>query len=136
MSAFWGAFLLAAYGCLGGLVQVLNRWFGALFGDAAVAPWVQPFPLLGSFGWAQLVAVVLLAIVAIVMIRYLNRPKLADLLIETENELKKVTWPSAHETMAGTIAVAVTVVVLFLFLTGADTALVKLMDLLLKNRGG
>ena len=40
MSAFWGLFLLLAYGCLGGLVVTLRSWFGG-------EPYMEDLPLIG-----------------------------------------------------------------------------------------
>ena len=60
---------------------------------------------------------------AVVIHRVLNKPKCADMLIETEAELRKVTWPSMSETWAGALAVAVTVVLLLAFLTLSDHVL-------------
>lgn len=116
MAAFWALVGLVAYGCLGGLVHVVDRWVGA-------KPWLPQFPLLGKFGVGEVVALGVLAVAGFVIYRWLNRPKVADMLIDTEAELRKVTWPSAKETWAGTIAVAVTVVVLLAFLLTADTVL-------------
>ena len=136
MSAFWGLFLLAAYGCLGGLVRVLHRWIPAIAGERATDAWVQPFPLLGSFGLPQLIALLVLSVIGYWIFSVLNRPKYAELLIDTENELKKVTWPTGSETVTGTIAVALTVVVLLVFLTGADLMLGFVLDHTLSRRGG
>lgn len=119
MAAFWGLFLLAAYGLLGGMVTTLRGWLGH---DRSHA-WVDPFPLLGRLDPAMVIVLGLLAVVGLLIHRYLNRPKSADLLIDTENELRKVTWPSVGETWTGTLAVVVTVALLLLFLTFADIAL-------------
>lgn len=119
MAAFWGLFLLAAYGMLGGLVITLRGWLGS---DRAHA-WIDPFPLLGRLDLSMAIALALLAVTGIAIHRWLNRPKSADLLIDTENELRKVTWPSFSDTWTGTLAVVVTVAFLLVFLTFADIAL-------------
>lgn len=116
MAAFWGLFLLFAYGCLGGLVYTLRGWFRLSDKDA----WIKPFPLLGKLDLATAIGLAALTILGIGIYRFLNRPKIADLLIETETELRKVTWPSFSDTWAGTLAVVITVAFLLLFLTGAD----------------
>ena len=116
MAAFWALFGLMAYGCLGGLVYVLKGWIGA-------KPWLPMFPLLGEFGWAQVVALGVLCALGWIIHRWLNRPAVADMLIETEGELRKVTWPNSKETWSGTIAVAVTVLVLLAFLFSTDMVL-------------
>ena len=81
---------------------------------------VEQFPLFGTLKVSTIIALVVLAVCAFITHRVLNRPKAADLLIDTEAEMRKVTWPSPSETWAGTLAVMLTVAVLFVFLTVAD----------------
>jgi preprotein translocase SecE subunit len=116
MAAFWALFGLMAYGCLGGMVYVLDGWIGQ-------KPWLPMFPLLGKFGLSEVIALGVLAVFGVMIFRWLNKPKVADMLIDTEGELRKVTWPNAKETWAGTIAVAVTVLVLLAFLFSTDVVL-------------
>ena len=116
MAAFWSLLGLVAYGCIGGLRYVVDGWTGS-------KPWVPQFPLLHKFGIGEAVAVGVMVVAGIAIHTWLNRPRVADLLIDTEAELRKVTWPNAKETWTGTIAVAVTVVVLLLFLFTADFVL-------------
>ena len=62
-------------------------------------------------------------IVLAIMFAYsqFNRPKTADFLIETENELKnKVTWPSRKEEVSASVGVVVTVLILSVFIFGVD----------------
>lgn len=68
-------------------------------------------------------------IAAALGIRYaVNHPKLADLLIDTEGELKRVTWPSWSETRNGSVVVIVTVVAMLILLAGADLVLSRFFD--------
>jgi preprotein translocase SecE subunit len=53
----------------------------------------------------------------------INHPKAAELLIDTEAELKRVTWPSWPETLNGSLVVIITVVALLVILAGADFVL-------------
>lgn len=117
MSAFWAIFLLLAFGCLGGagLTTALRGWFPS-FGVA----WMDPQPLIGVIDPAKLAAIGVLVAAGITLHRILNRPKLADLLIETEGELAKVTWPTPGEAWTGTVAVIVTVIVLACYLFASD----------------
>ena len=121
MSAFWALFLLVGYGCLygGGLVTVLRGWFG----PAVTHPYIENLPLIGNLDLAKIIGLVTLAVLGLVIYLILNRPKSADMLIETENEMRKVTWPSGPETWTGTIAVITTVVVLLGYLFLADIVL-------------
>ncbi|HLQ39070.1 MAG TPA: preprotein translocase subunit SecE [Planctomycetota bacterium] len=117
MLAFWGLTLVVAYGCFhaSGLVNVLDGLLGT-----SNPTLVEQFPLLGTLKVSTVITLALLGVVAATLHRLLNRPKVADALIETEAELHKVTWPQWSETWTGTIAVAGLVLVLFVFLTGAD----------------
>lgn len=116
MTAFWALTLLAAYGCLGGLIIMLDRSLSTSLNKT----FVEHFPLFGTLKVSTLIALAVLGLVAFVVHRVLNRPKAADLLIDTEAEMRKVTWPSVPETWAGTLAVMLTVTVLLGFLTLAD----------------
>ena len=116
MASFWALTLLAAYGCLGGLPIMLDRSLSPSFNQT----FVEQFPLFGTLKVSTLIALSVLGLVAFVVHRILNRPRAADLLIDTEAEMRKVTWPSVPETWAGTLAVMLTVVILFVFLTVAD----------------
>ena len=52
--------------------------------------------------------------------RFLEQPRQADLLIETESELNKVTWPTMPEAVNSSLVVLGTVIFLMVFLAGAD----------------
>jgi preprotein translocase subunit SecE len=53
-----------------------------------------------------------------------------DLLIDTEAELKKVSWPGREELIRSTTAVLVSIVLLGLYLLGVDWAVGNLMRVL------
>jgi preprotein translocase SecE subunit len=61
---------------------------------------------------------------------FLKRPWLADLLIETEGEMKKVSWPARDEAMAATRVVSVTVVAFTAVLLVFDVVITQVMKLL------
>ena len=74
--------------------------------------------------WRYLVHTPLILLAALFAFRQFNRPKTADFLIETGNELKnKVTWPSRKEEVNATIVVVVAVLVLSVFIFGVDQIL-------------
>ena len=54
-----------------------------------------------------------------------NRKKSVNLLIDTEIEMKKVTWPTPREVLNATVVVIVVVIVLGLFLFGVDRLLIQ-----------
>jgi preprotein translocase SecE subunit len=128
MAAFWALLSLAAYGCFhgGGLSDLLENWLGA-----SNQVFVDPFPILKTLKTSTLLALGALAAIAFSIHSILNRPRVADALIETEAELMKVTWPTWGEAWQGTLAVTAMVVILFAFLTVADLGLIKVMLMLM-----
>ncbi len=128
MFAFWALFLLVAYGCFhsGGLADLLNFWMG----DSNPV-FVDPFPLLGTLNASTSIALGVLAVFGVAVYVFLNRPRVADTLIDTEHEMQKVTWPSWGETWQGTLAVVAMVAVLFVFLTVVDLGLLKVLSMLM-----
>jgi preprotein translocase SecE subunit len=128
MASFWGLFLLAGYGLLGGFIHVLNGWLA--YWDVNTTKWTT-IPILGDFGIGATIALGLQLLVGFLIYRFVNRPKVADMLIETENELRKVVWPSWADTWAGTMAVVVTVAVLLIYLAAADWLYIQLFSGLL-----
>ena len=124
MVAFWGLTLLVGYGCFhgGGLVTMLDGWLGQ-----SNQVYVDPFPLFGALKLSTLIAMAIVVAAGIAFHSVLNRPRHADLLIETEAEMHRVTWPTWPETWHGTVAVTAMVIVLFLFLTAVDMVLAEVM---------
>ncbi len=82
-----------------------------------------------SFNVFLCIALTLLS--AYLLFLFLNKPKVADLLIETEAELKKCTWPTLKETWDASVVVVITVVVIGLFLAGSDMVLSRIFNLIL-----
>lgn len=124
MVAFWGLLTLVAYGCFhgGGLVTVLDGWLG----DSNTT-YVKTFPLLGSLKTSTVIALGITVAAAFAFHSFVGQPRVAKTLVETEEEMHKVTWPTWPETWSGTLAVIGMVVVLFLFLTAVDLMLAKIM---------
>ena len=122
--AFVGLVMLVGYGCFhgGGLVTTLDGWLG----DGNTT-YVDPIPLLGSLKTSTVIALGVAGFSAFVIHRILNRPRVADSLIETEEEMHKVTWPTWPETWNGTMAVVGMVLVLFVFLTVVDVVLLEVL---------
>jgi len=68
------------------------------------------------------------ALIAVAAAWYLNTPKVADFLIATESEMKKVSWSSKAEVLGSTMVVIVTVVLLALFIYVTDTLVTFSLD--------
>jgi preprotein translocase SecE subunit len=131
MIAFWALTLLAAYGCFhsGGFITVLDN----AMPDGSNPTLAEPFPLFGTLKVSTLLAIALAGISALLIHRVLSRQRVAGALVDTEAEMKKVTWPSWGETWHGTIAVIAMVLVLFVFLTLVDYLLVSGAQYLMKK---
>lgn len=59
---------------------------------------------------------------------FLNRERSADFLIETEGEMRKVSWPARKEYVGSSVVVLIVVLVVSLFLTAVDHGLSWLMQ--------
>jgi preprotein translocase SecE subunit len=128
MFAFWALVLLVAYGCFhgGGLTDQLDRWMGE-----SNQTLIDPFPILKTLKTSTLIALGVLIVASLLIHRVLAKPRIADTLIDTEAELHKVTWPTWPEAWAGTLAVTVMVLILFVFLTVVDFAFGQVMLMLM-----
>lgn len=77
-----------------------------------------------SVDWAFLIAVVMAAALgALIYYFVVNHPKSAEFLIETEAELRKVSWPARHEYLNSSFVVILSVVVLSTWLVVCDTVI-------------
>ncbi len=70
-------------------------------------------------------------ILAFVMYWLVNRPKTAEFLIATENEMKKVSWSSRKEIIGSTKVVIVTTFLIAAILSAVDIFFRLLFDYLL-----
>ena len=90
---------------------------------------VSDLPVIGSI---SIYAVIALAVVALGMFLVhllLNRAGTVDLLIETEQELKKVSWPSRREVRNATMVVVLVTFTMATMLYGFDNLLQTLFRL-------
>jgi len=125
MAGFWLVELLLLFGCHflhGMLIQI---------GGMADAVGEIRIPVVGvDLSPAFLVSGALFLVGTIVVYRWQQKPKVADLLIETEGELRRVSWPTAQEVVNTSIVVVVAVIVIGVFLAGCDWALARIMKYL------
>jgi len=80
------------------------------------------------FDWAFVTSWLFVAVSLVVVHRILNRSKTADFLIDTDNELKKVTWPTWKDAWQSSV-----IVVVFVFLL---TGLLLISDFILNRSIG
>jgi preprotein translocase SecE subunit len=131
MVAFWSLAILLLYGC-----ATLHTEISARVPKLA-APLTEGLriPFLGlAITPALLIVVVLAAGGLTLLFRWQQRPRVADLLIETESELRKVTWPSLNEAISSSLVVIVCVLFLMAFLAGSDWVLGRWSTYLLAGR--
>lgn len=118
-AAFWSAAMLLLYACytlhteLSGRVASLAEPLGGI-----VIPIVS---VKLSISFLISVAVFVAGFLGLSL--WLNKPKSADLLIETEAELKKVTWPTMQEATNSSLVVIATVVFLMVYMGLCDRLL-------------
>ncbi|MFN0206443.1 MAG: preprotein translocase subunit SecE [Planctomycetota bacterium] len=129
MATFWILTFLIGYGCYRLSETLADLRYG--WAEWLRRPIINELPLVEtSFIAASLVAfaVFLLSIAGLQII--LNKQKIADSLIETEGELRKVTWPTFRDTMSASIVVLVCVLILFILLGVYDMAIGKSFDVI------
>jgi preprotein translocase SecE subunit len=135
LATFWSLTFLWGYGCY--------RFAEALWDlGFSWASWlrtqlVEELPLVE---WpltpAKIIAVVTFLLGLAALQAFLNRPKVAETLIETEAELRKVTWPTTKDTVQSSVVVLLTVLILLGLMAGFDIILSQIFDFLLYRRAG
>ncbi|MCP5024468.1 MAG: preprotein translocase subunit SecE [bacterium] len=122
MAAFWSLAILLFYGCVS-----LHTHLGVAFGESMTKTLVPGFDRIPLFGMVPngslLVSAIALAVGYFLLNKWLSTPKNADLMIDTEHELQKVTWPTLEETISGSVLVIGCVLFLMAFLAAADYGL-------------
>ncbi len=127
MAAFWSLAILLFYGCTS-----LQTELAARFEELAAPIGGIVIPVLGlALTPAFLIAALLFAAGMFLLLRWQHKPKTADLLIETEAELRKVTWPTGQEVVNSSLVVIFFVTFLMAFLAGADWFLARVARRLL-----
>jgi preprotein translocase SecE subunit len=124
MAAFWTLAALLFYGCTALRAELVGRV------EALGKPLIAAMPRLSvigvDFNAAFLIAALLFGVGVWLLYRWIETPKNADLLIETEAELRKVTWPTVKEVVNASVVVVVSVLFLMAFLAGADVLLARI----------
>jgi preprotein translocase SecE subunit len=130
MAVFWSLAVLAFYGCASLRRELAGRV------PALAQKLMAKIPVIGvEVTGALLISLVVFAGVLVLVWRWQEKPKNAELLIETESELRKVTWPTGQEVMNASTVVVLFVVFLMAFLAGADWLLGRVTSVVLFGRG-
>ena len=88
-------------------------------------------PMAGEVKWAYIVTGVLGLSCGLGIFLLLNNHKVVDFLIETEAELKKVSWSPPRQLFGNTVIVIVSVVFLGLFILCCDVVIDNLVRMIL-----
>ena len=116
-----------ARGCAYALVGVLvafGAWrFHAAFNVPGEGVLVEKLPIIGTLTILKIGALFVFLVGLLLTHLVLNRAKAADLLIDTEQEMRKVSWPSWPEVKSATLVVVVVTFVMGMALFGFDRAL-------------
>lgn len=126
LAAYVGVGVMALFGAVAvhHLPEWGSKWFGGENGLASV-------PFLGAKIVLRPVFFPAAAFFLVTMVAFhvfVNRPKMGEFLIDTQGEMKRVSWPTRREWIGSTIVVIVLVFLLSMFLFGADYVLSPLMQ--------
>ena len=126
MAAFWSLTLFVLFGCtfLHGILIQYDSMSTAIQGYKIPIVSVE---LNGAF----LISLAVFVVGVVFVHHWQQRPKVADLLIDTESELKKVTWPTGQEVMNSSMVVVVCVLLIGAFLALADLFLARIMKVII-----
>jgi preprotein translocase SecE subunit len=113
----------SAYGLLGLLVLFGAYRLYATFNVPGEGVLVENLPVIGNITIMKIVSILVLGAGMLLLHIVLNRPQTADVLIDTEQEMRKVSWPSKAEVKSATIVVVIVTFVMGLTLFGFDQAL-------------
>lgn len=85
-------------------------------------------PVLGvPLTWSLVIALAVTAVSLWWLSKLLNRPNVADMLIESETEMRKCTWPSWGETFNSSMVILVVMLFFTAMLAGMDFLLNRIM---------
>lgn len=85
--------------------------------------WIEDVPVIGHVSLYNTIALAVVLISALGLHLVLNRVGAVDMLVDTEQELKKVSWPSRIEVRNATVVVVIVTVTMGLMLYGFDQML-------------
>lgn len=109
------------------LLVLFGAWrLHATFNDPGAwvgTPLVDRLPLIGGLTPMKIIAAGVFLIGMLLVHLVLNKASMADLLIDTEQEMRKVSWPSWPEVKSATLIVVLVTFVMGMALFGFDRAL-------------
>ncbi len=85
-------------------------------------------PVLGvPLTWSLIITLAFTTLCLLSLARVLGRPNVADMLIESETEMRKCTWPSWGETFNASMVILVVMLFFTAMLAGMDFLLNRIM---------
>ena len=123
MLAFWSMAILLFFGAtwLHTELRITSGFF-----SRSLIPGMEKLPLIGVPPSVAFVISLTILVFGIIFIkRWMAKPNIAETLVETENELRKVTWPTLDEAINGSFVVIIAVLFLMAFLAGTDYVLTR-----------
>ena len=143
---FWIGLGLIAWGCralmlaLPAFFSVLGRSlneFDAFGGALPRDGWsVDLVFFTAKVSPAFLISIVLLLVACLWWWRFVNTPKWADLFIEMEHELRKVSWPTFGDAWQSTLVVTLFTIALVAIMFVADMMIRSILEMLTQLVGG
>ncbi len=133
MAAFWSLAILALWGARALNIQlgVSFKSLGQRLGANEAGQGGAMIPVLGvSVTPAFLISATVGVVCVFMLYRWLEKPKNADLLIDTESELRKVTWPTFKDVVNSSLVVIFCVLFLMVYLAGSDVLIGRVTRLL------
>ena len=85
-------------------------------------------PVIGQITIMKVISFVVFCLGLLATHLVLNSPKMANLLIDTEQEMRKVTWPSRAEVKSATLVVVLVTFIMAMSLFGFDQGLQRLFS--------
>jgi preprotein translocase SecE subunit len=122
-TAYTTVLVLAAFGAWQ-LSWMRGEFWWPLFKDRAGNDWsvaLMGLRLTPKIAWLPALAALFWAMIGYHL--YMNRPKWADFLVETQSELRKVSWPATKEWVGSSAVVVVVVTIVSFFLFFVDEGL-------------
>lgn len=130
MAAFWSVLFFLGFGCRF-LHDLLIQWSSMRTPLGGIQIPIVAIKLSPAF----LVSGSIFLVGMVLVQRWQQRPKVAELLIDTEAELKKVTWPKGQEVWNASVVVIISVFMLGGLLALSDVFLFRLMRYLILGGG-
>jgi preprotein translocase SecE subunit len=121
MAAFWSLTLMTLFGC--------TFLHGELIAFESLAQPIRGYsiPIVGiDISGSFLISAAIFLLCVLWIRRWIGKPKVATMLVDTEAELRKVTWPSGQQVINSSLVVVVAVLLIGLYLAGLDYVLARI----------